>query len=168
MWWVYVLIGLVILISIVVGVAIGKNNRRLFDTGLANRARSYDFYLQENTFRTTVPNLDAFLQAFNVNVLAQQGISVSRDASGNRLYMQSTDGNLTASLTALGSVADGIQAYKFAVDRWKGRNGVIYNSARVGANIALTTVEKAFVTLDYNAVVERTYMTNVTTKTSLI
>ena len=168
MWWVYVLIALVLVISVVVGVAIGKNNRRLFDTGLANRARSYDFYLQENTFRTTVPNLDAFLQALNVNVLAQQGISVSRDASGNRLYMQSTDGNLTASLTALGSVADGLWAYKFAVDRWKGRNGVIYNSARVGANIALTTVEKAFVTLDYNAVVERTYMTNVTTKTSII
>ena len=161
MWWVYVLIALVLVISVVAGVAIGKNNRRLFDAGLANRARSYDFYLQ-------VPNLDSLMQALNVNVLAQQGISVSRDASGNRLYMQSTDGNLTASLTALGSVADGLWAYKFEVDRWKGRNGVIYNSARVGANIALTTVEKAFVTLDYNAVVERTYMTNVTTKTSII
>ena len=114
MWWVYVLIGLVILISIVVGVAIGTNNRRLFDTGLANRARSYDFYLQENTFRTTVPNLDSLLTALNVNVLAQQGISVARDASGNRLYMQSTDGNMTASLTALGSVT----AFRLTGLRW--------------------------------------------------
>jgi hypothetical protein len=46
----------------------------------------------------------------------------------------------------------------------KGGTAVI--SARTGINVALTAVEKAFLTLDFNAVAQRVYMTDWKTKTS--
>ncbi|MBQ8923908.1 MAG: hypothetical protein IJ053_03845 [Lachnospiraceae bacterium] len=160
-----ILIVLVFVVAIAAGVIIGLNNKKLFDTGVANKKRSYDFYEQEHTFKTLVPNIDTLLNAMDRNTLGQEGISISKDS--RRLVFRNSAGTFTASIVATGnSRVEGVHLYKFRVNSWKEKNGMINMSARVDSNVVLTAIEKAFLTLDFNAVVERVYATDLKTKSS--
>lgn len=154
-----------IVVGTVIGLMLAKGNKKLFDSGAANKSRAYDFYEQEHTFKTIVPNLDKMLNALDRGILSQEGISISKGA--NNLVFRNSVGTFTASIKAAGdSKIEGVHLYKFRVNQWKERNGVIEMSARMDSNVLLTAIEKAFLMLDFNAVVERTYVTDIKTKSS--
>ena len=154
-------------VSVAIGIAIAKGNNKLFDSGAANKSRAYDFYEQEHTFKTIVPNLDKMLNALDRGILSQEGISISISKGANNLVFRNSAGTFTASIKAAGdSKNEGVHLYKFRVNQWKERNGIIEMSARMDSNVLLTAIEKAFLMLDFNAVVERTYVTDIKTKSS--
>lgn len=154
-------------ISVAIGIAIAKGNKKLFDSGVANKSRAYDFYEQEHTFKTIVPDLDTMLNALDRGILGQEGISISKGA--NNLVFRNSAGTFTVSIKAAGdSKIEGVHLYKFRVNQWKERNGIIEMSARMDSNVLLTAIEKAFLMLDFNAVVERTYVTDIKTKSSFL
>ncbi len=154
-----------IVVGTVIGLALAKGNKKLFDSGVANKNRAYDFYEQEHTFKTIVPNIDSMLNALDKGGLSQQGIIISKGA--NNLVFKNSAGTFTASIKAAGdSKIEGIHLYKFRVNQWSERNGIIDMSARMDSNVLLTAIEKAFLMLDFNAVVERAYATDLKTKSS--
>lgn len=163
----YLIVGGILAIAVVIGIVIARNNNKKFERGIAKK-RSYDFYTQTHTFKTVVPDLAALLSALDRNTLQAEGVYLSQDAANNRWIFRNAQNTMTASLTALGEDADGIHRFLFKVNNWKERNGSIELSARMASNVALTAVEKAFVTLDFNAVVERVYMTGLKTTSSFI
>ena len=159
----------VIIILVVGGISIAaavytiSNGNKLFNSGAALKSRQYDFYQQLHEFKTIVPSLDQMLDAMDKSAFGQAGVGVHK--SGNRVVFQGS--SFVASIKLDGdSKIDGVHLYKFSVNNWKEYRGSIETSARIGANVALTAVERAFATLDYNAVVERTYMTDIKTKSS--
>ena len=159
----------VIVIAVLAGVYASKQTNKLYDSGAAYRNRAGDFYAQMHTFRTVVPDLETLLNSLDGRTLAQQGITVSRDAAANRLVFQDARNSFTATLTALPedpSLGEGIFFYRFVVNRVKVKGGSVMIPARAGINVALTAVEKAFLTLDFNAVAQRVYITDWKTKTS--
>ena len=165
-WGIGIAIG-AIAVGVIAGVIIGKKNRKLMDQGVANKNRSADFYMQETTFKTVVPDLQAFLGAFDEKVLSGQKISTTRDSEHNRLIFRDSGGSFAATLKDAGSDTEGIHSFAFRVNTWKtNKYGSIEISARMGANIVLTAIEKTFLTLDYNAVAERVYVTDLKSETS--
>ena len=164
-WGIGIAIG-AIAVGVIAGVIIGKKNRKLMDSGVANKNRSADFYMQETTFKTVVPDLQTVLGALDTDALSGQKINVTKDSEHNRLIFRDS-GSFAATLRDVGSNTEGIHCFAFRVNTWKtNKYGSIEISARMGANIVLTTIEKAFLTLDYNAVAERVYMTDLKSETS--
>lgn len=164
----FIVIAVVVAAGVIIGLLVANKNNKLFESGAAYRNRPADFYTQMHTFRTTVPNLEILLSALDGRTLAQQGITVIRDHADRLVFRDAMD-RFTATLTALPedpSLGEGISFYRFTVNRVKTKNGTIILSARMGINVALTAVEKAFLTLDFNAVAQRVYMTDWKTKTS--
>ncbi len=164
----FLVIAVVVAVGVIVGLLVAKKNNKLYESGAAYRGRPADFYTQMHTFRTTVPNLEALLNVIDGRTLAQQAITVIRD-SADRLVFRDAMDRFTATLTALPgdpSLGEGVCFYRFAVNRVKVKGGTVVISARTGINVALTAVEKAFLTLDFNAVAQRVYMTDWKTKTS--
>ena len=157
-----------IAVGTVIGLIMAKKNRALFENGTANRKRQRDFYLQAHTFKTVVPDLNTLLTALDLNVFRGQGIEISKDADSSRLVFRNAAGTMAASVSTLGDNSDGIYRYTFKMNTWKEHNGVMANSAWMDSNIILTALEKAFLTLDFNAVVERVYLTDWKTKASFI
>ena len=165
--WGIIIAGGAVSVGVIAGVVIGMKNRKLMDQGVANKSRSADFYKQETTFKTTVPDLQTLLGALDVNTLQQQKISVSKETEHNRLIFRDSAGSFAATLRDLGSGAEGIHCFAFRINTWKtDKYGSIQLSARMGGNIVLTAIEKAFLTLDYNAVAERVYVTDLKSETS--
>ena len=164
-WGIGIAIG-AIAVGVIAGVIIGKKNRKLMDSGVANKNRSADFYMQETTFKTVVPDLQTVLGALDTDALSGQKINVTKDSEHNRLIFRDS-GSFAATLRDVGSNTEGIHCFAFRVNTWKtNKYGSIEISARMGANIVLTAIEKAFLTLDYNAVAERVYMTDLKSETS--
>ena len=154
-----------IVVGTVVGLIIANGNKKIFESGVANKNRPYDFYEQVHTFKTIVPDLDTMLNVLDRGILSQEGISISKGT--NSLVFKNSAGTFTASIKAAGnSKIEGVQLYKFSLNQWKERNGIIEMSARMDSNVLLTAIEKAFLMLDFNAVVERTYATDLKTKSS--
>jgi len=164
-WGIGIAIG-AIAVGVIAGVIIGKKNRKLMDQGVANKNRSADFYMQETTFKTVVPDLQTVLGALDTDALSGQKINVTKDSEHNRFIFRDS-GSFAATLRDVGSNTEGIHSFAFRVNTWKtNKYGSIEISARMGANIVLTAIEKAFLTLDYNAVAERVYMTDLKSETS--
>ena len=164
-WGIGIAIG-AIAVGVIAGVIIGKKNRKLMDQGVANKNRSADFYMQETTFKTVVPDLQTVLGALDTDALSGQKINVTKDSEHNRFIFRDS-GSFAATLRDVGSNTEGIHCFAFRVNTWKtNKYGSIEISARMGANIVLTAIEKAFLTLDYNAVAERVYMTDLKSETS--
>lgn len=165
MWLGALICVAVVLIGVVVGLAIGSKYRKLYNKGVALK-RPYDFHKQEYTFKTIVPGIDNMLSALNLNVLAQQNISVNRETNAERVIFGNPAGSFTAFIQAENSGQEGVYCYRFRIHSWTSHKGTILNSARMGINVVLTALEKAFLTLDYNAVEERVYMTDIKTRAS--
>lgn len=164
-WGIFLAVGAVAA-GVIIGVIIGMKNRKLMDQGVANKNRSADFYMQETTFKTVVPDLQTVLGAMDTDALSGQKINVTKDSEHNRLIFRDS-GSFAATLRDAGSSAEGIHCFVFRMNTWKNtKYGSIEMSARMGANIVLTTIEKAFLTLDYNAVAERVYVTDLKSETS--
>lgn len=163
----YVITIGIIAIAVAIGIIIGRKNNKKFEQGIAKK-RNYDFYTQSNTFKTVVPDLATFLTALDRHTLQAEGVYMTQDAANDRLIFRNAQNTMTATLSSIGEGGDGIHLFLFKVNNWKERNGSIELSARMASNIALTAVEKAFLTLDFNAVVERVYMTGLKTKSSLL
>ena len=164
-WGIGIAIG-AIAVGVIAGVIIGKKNRKLMDQGVANKNRSADFYMQETTFKTVVPDLQTVLGAMDTDALSGQKINVTKDSEHNRFIFRDS-GSFAATLRDVGSNTEGIRCFAFRVNTWKtNKYGSIEISARMGANIVLTAIEKAFLTLDYNAVAERVYVTDLKSETS--
>ena len=166
MGWTIAVIVAVLVVAVIVGFAMAQKNNELFESGIAVKNRAYDFYAQEHLFRTVVPDLDTMFTCLDRNVLAQRGIAYAKDTAG-RLIFQNSGNSMTAVIApeAVGIEA-GIHQFRFRVTHWKAHNGTIELAARMDANVVLTALEKAFLTLDYNAVVQRTYATDLKTSTS--
>ena len=160
-----VIISAAILIGVVAGLIIANNNKKIFASGAARQNRNYDFYMQEHIFKTNVTDIKALLNALDKDTLTRNGVSISIDQPGTKLIFSGS--GFAASLkTAGASDISGIYMYRFRVGKWKEYRGTMDNSTRMGLNVLLTSIEKAFLTLDYNAVVERTYVTDISTKSS--
>ncbi len=161
------LIAIPITIGVVVGLIIAGNNKKLFDSGAANKQRNYDYYLQEHTFKTTVQSLRDMYAALDKSSLTGAGISISTNAENTRYVFKHSSGSFAATIKAAGaSNVPGICMYKFRMNSWHEHRGTMDNSARMGGNMVLTALEKAFLTLDFNAVVERVYVTDINTRSS--
>lgn len=158
-----------IAVGVIIGLIMAGHYNKLFKGGVANKNHSYDFYQQIHTFKTVVPSLETMLTALDMNVIRGHGISITQEAEGGRLVFHNSMGTMAASITAnAGDQQDGIHRYSFKMDAWKTRSNSIVNSARMDGNIILTQLEKAFLRLDYNAVAERVYMTDIKSSTSFI
>ena len=158
-----------IAVGVIIGLVMAGHYNTLCKGGVANKNHKYDFYQQIHTFKTVVPDLQTMLTALDMNVMRGQGISITQDTEGGRLVFHNSMGTMAASITSnAGEQQDGIYRFSFKLDSWKTRNNSIVNSARMDGNIILTQLEKAFLRLDYNAVVERIYMTNLKSSTSFL
>lgn len=170
---------LIALIPIAIGLAVGipwglsirnKRNALVQSGNMLNRP--YNFYKQKNVFRTCVTDASQLLSVLDANWLSSQGIAFEyRQQNGMLVFSnKSAGGSFVSSLDSIGyNKTANAYLYEYQFRKWtpSGSTGSVTPADAIGANIVLTALEQAFLRLDYNAVVERTFA-EFNTKTSFI
>ncbi|MBR1739722.1 MAG: hypothetical protein IJ737_05455 [Ruminococcus sp.] len=147
-------------IAIPYGLYLGKQQQNLTNSGQMLK-REYDFYKKQNLFRSSVSGLEQLYSALDKGFLNSQGIACEHQRQNGCIAFanQKVGGTFRAEIEPLGyNQTIGAYIYRYQLTHWTNvRNRGFSTADRIGANILLTAVEKAFLTLDYNAVVERSY-----------
>ncbi len=117
--------------------------------------REPDFYCHEHIIKSVVPNLDTMLTGLRPEPLQRHRIEMQKDREHKSLQFQNSSGTMIARIIQMDNGATGkedIRLYRFRVEKC-GNNG-IENEAVSDAKTVITALEKAFVTLDFNALIE--------------
>lgn len=119
-----------------------------------NRAkRPDDFYCYEHIFKSVVKNLDEMLTGLSSSPLRRHNITEERDPEHNSIRFKNADGTMEARIMQIKTgESEEIKLYRFRVERCG--NATVTDEAVQAAKALVTAIEKAFLTLDYNAVLE--------------
>ena len=153
MVWAAIIIGGIILVALI-AVKVG-NQSKAIDSGAAVK-RNYEFFKQKNFFKTSVASISDIYDAVDVSVLTEQKINIQYDSENKMVIFRNKKlgGTFTAALRFMGE-EDGKYVYRFQIEKWEERNGGISADDMLGGNVALTSVEKAVISLDTEATVTR-------------
>ena len=134
------------------------NNRaksKLLDADLIV-SRGNEFYKQAHIFTTRTNDFSAIAGAIDQNALYAQKISFEPNIGQEQIifHNQISFGSFGARLRRLEPL-NGIPRYKFQVEAWRdGQYGITRQDIN-GANVLLTAIERAFLSIDQNTCVER-------------
>lgn len=151
-------------ISLGIGIPWGLSLRNKQNTlvGSGNMVkRPYNFFKQRNVFHTSVADAGQIMNVLDSQLLNSQGIAFEyRPQNGMIVFANNAfGGTFVSSLNPLGyNETIGAYLYEYQLRKWtNARTSSIKPADMIGANIVLTALEQAFLKLDYNAVVERTF-----------
>jgi len=107
------------------------------------------FYKREYFFETSVSSLKEIGDAIDKGILGSESISFEPNYERGSIifHNNATFGTFGASLKA-GENANGVYRYSFKIDAWREGDNGINRQDFFNANVLLTTVEKAFLSLD--------------------
>jgi hypothetical protein len=149
MEWILIVVG-----AIVAGLLIGRRKRA--GAAAFTIKREGDFYEMAHRFDTAIGRLEEIDYRIDKGVLQFRKIEYRSDYSNGYIGFRHNGimGSyaFTASLTAQGS-ENGRYVYVFQLDSWNLHEGVFFDSTE--ANVLLTAVERAIISLDGNADVAR-------------
>lgn len=112
--------------------------------------RKDEFFKQKHIFSTNVAALQEVASAMDKSVLEDKKISYELSSGGKQMAYRNhcLGGSFTASLDSVGqNTEDGKNLYIFQVHSWRENKGIAVVDI-AGANVLLTTIERAFLKLD--------------------
>lgn len=122
--------------------------------------RKDDFFRQRHIFSTTVASLQEVMSSMNRSIFDEKKIACALSSDRSRVAFQNNGfgGTFTASLDSVGQNSeDGKHLYTFQIHSWRGQNGAITAQDIAAANVVLTTIERAFLSLDQDTTVKHEY-----------
>ena len=120
--------------------------------------RGSAFYKQSHCFYTRTDNFNAIIGSIDQNALFEEKISFEPDVGQGRIIFQNmvSFGTFIASLSYSGRrEQDNLNTFIFQIESWRDGQYGITRQDLFGANILLTLIEKAFLSLDPATEVER-------------
>ncbi len=128
--------------------------------------RPGDFYRMKNVFHTTVPSVKKILDKMDLELLRREKITVDPQLDRQRIvFGVGVLDNAVAALTTVGGKDErGRYLYDFRLHSWRDTSGF---SGDLKLNLVLTSIEKAILVLDYDADVQRSFVSH-KVKTSFI
>lgn len=140
-----------------------KNNERseqlLCDGVFIKRDR--DPFKLKNIFFTSISDISQIGSDIDIDTLSNQHISFepAYDRGAIVFHNKASGGSFGASIRTLGKdEMTGLYTYEYMIRAWRERRTIAFDDL-LGAQILLTTIEKAIVRMDHDAYVERTIAT---------
>lgn len=152
-------IGIGLAIGIPWGLSLRNKQNTLAESGHMLR-RPYNFYKQKNVFRTAVADAGQLMNVLDAGMLNSHGIAFEyRQQNGMIVFANNAfGGTFVSSLNPLGyNETIGAYLYEYQLRKWTTSRSGFKPTDAIGANLVLTALEQAFLRLDYNAVVERSF-----------
>ena len=146
----------VVIVILVLGVILGlvfainsRNKRDLLEQGKIIE-RKTEFFRQAHLFTTKIQSISDIGNAINQTVLNEEKISFEPryDQGIIVFHNQKAFGTFAAALRTLGKDDEGMHQYNFQVEAWRERDNSITRQDIFGANVLLTSIEKAMLQLD--------------------
>lgn len=121
--------------------------------------RGHDFFRQIHIFKTKTPHLEEIYQAMDKSSFAERSIRSKIDShTGNIIFQnQALGGSFIATLKLQGQDS-GLYLYMFQFNDWKANHGYPSAKDELSGNIVLTSIEKAIVSLDSDAIITRDFV----------
>jgi len=164
MIWVVILIG----VAALAGTFYYWKNKQAstIESGDAIK-RDNDFFKQEHNFTTAITSITELGNAIDKGTLDRNKVSFEPKYENGRIFFhnQSMSGTFGATLKFVETVDDKF-IYQFKVNAWREKSGIAYTDL-IAANVLLTTIEKAVLSLDNEATISRKHATY-TTKTKFM
>ena len=148
------------LIGIPYGLSVRKKQNALQSKGITVK-RPYNFYKQSNLFCTSVDSLARVNDAMEKMLLREGRIAWEYRPQQNTIVFANDGalGSFSSSRRAMGYSSErGAYLYQYQLRKWtSGRNTGISVSDHTAAGLVLSVLERAFLKLDYDASVERSF-----------
>lgn len=158
----------------VVSVVRGKNRTKT----APKQKREREIQAGSHIFKADVKDVGELLEVINEKSLNRKDIFLEPEIEADRILFRNGDGLFSAELCGRdaestgygqgGAAEDtgragsgGLRIYRLSIDR---RRATDREAANAAAEAVLTALEKAFLTLDYNAIVEHVYRNHRKTK----
>lgn len=154
-----IIIVIVFAIAIPWGLSLKNKQNALVASGHM-LPRPYNFYKQKNVFRTSVAESGQLMSVLDGQMLNSNGIAFEyRPQNGMIVFANNAlGGTFVSSLNPIGcNETTGTYFYEYQLRKWTNSRSGFKPADAIGANLVLTALEQAFLRLDYNAVVERTF-----------
>ncbi|MBO4325282.1 MAG: hypothetical protein J5845_07825 [Lachnospiraceae bacterium] len=155
----YIIGGAAAAAAVAAGIAAWvRSRRRTGDTARTKRAR--EIQAGSHIFKADVKDVGELLEVINEKALNRKGIDMEPEADTDRIMFRTANGVWSAELSGQDAEDAGyaqgqsLRLYRLSIDRRRTEDA---NAADEAAEAVLTALEKAFLTLDYNAIVEHVY-----------
>lgn len=158
--WTAAAVAVPILIGLAIGIPYGlklRNKQNALKQKGFLLDRPYDFYKQVNLFTAGVSSLSDLNAAMETSEFRSGNIAWEFQPKSRAIVFSS--GGFVSSVTELGySEERRAYLYQYQLRSWSnGSSSGISAADHISANIVLTVLERAFLSLDYDAYVERSY-----------